>query len=75
MEVKRSSKAIRIRSPSMTIPCSIKGTIVEALHDPTVEVSIMSEFQEKTLLGDTHKSLGTYLQKSQDHNSRANHHK
>jgi hypothetical protein len=35
----------------MTIPCSIKGTIIEALHDPTVEASIMSEFLAKTLLG------------------------
>jgi hypothetical protein len=52
MEVKHSSEAIRIRSPSTTIPCSIKGTVVEALHDPTVEASIMSEFIVETLLGD-----------------------
>jgi hypothetical protein len=36
----------------MMIPCSIKGTIVEALHDPTVKATIMSEFLAKTLLGD-----------------------
>jgi hypothetical protein len=36
----------------MTIPCSIKGTIVEALHDPSVEASIMYEFLAETLLGD-----------------------
>jgi hypothetical protein len=41
MKVKRSSKAIRIRSPSMTVPCSIKGTVAEALHDPTVKASVM----------------------------------
>jgi hypothetical protein len=52
MEVKCSSEAIRIRSPSTTIPCSIKGTVVEALHDPIVKASIMSEFQVKTLLDD-----------------------
>jgi hypothetical protein len=49
MEAKHSTKAIRIRSPSTTIPCSIKGTIIEALHDPTVEASIMFEFLEKKL--------------------------
>ena len=35
MEVKRSSKAIQILSPSTTMPCSLRGTIVEALHNPT----------------------------------------
>jgi hypothetical protein len=52
MEVKHSSEAIRIRSPSMTIPCFVKGTIIEALHGPTVEASIMSKFLAETLLGD-----------------------
>jgi hypothetical protein len=47
MEVKRSSKAIRIHSPSMTIHCSIKETVVEALHDPAIEASIKSEFLAK----------------------------
>jgi hypothetical protein len=51
MEVKHFSKAIRILLPSMAMPCSLKGTIVEALHNPTVETRIMSEFLEKNLLG------------------------
>jgi hypothetical protein len=41
MEVKRSSKAIWILSPSMTMPCSLRGTVVEALHNPMVETNIM----------------------------------
>jgi hypothetical protein len=51
MKIKRSSKAIQILSPSMTIPCSLRGTVVETLHNPTVEANIMSEFLAKTLLG------------------------
>ena len=35
--MKRSSEAFRISSPSTTISCSIRGTVVEALHDPTAE--------------------------------------
>jgi hypothetical protein len=38
-------------SPSTTMPCSLRGTIIEALHNPTVETSIISEFLAKTLLG------------------------
>jgi len=52
MEVKCSSETIWIHSPSMTIPCSIKGTVIEALHDLTAKASIMSEFLAETLLGD-----------------------
>ena len=51
MEVKRSSEAIRILSPYRTIPCSLRGTIVEALHNPIARTSIMSEFLAKNLLG------------------------
>jgi len=51
MEVKRSSKAIRILSPSMAMPCSLRGTVVEALHNPMVKTNIMSEFLAETLLG------------------------
>jgi hypothetical protein len=51
MEVERSSEAIWILSPSTTMPCSLRGTVVEALHNPTVEANIMSEFLAKTLLG------------------------
>ena len=51
MEVKHSSEAIWILSPSTTMPCSLRGTVVEALHNPTVETNIMSEFLAKTHLG------------------------
>jgi hypothetical protein len=44
MEVKRSSKAIWILSPSTTMPCSLRGIVVEALHNPMVETNITSEF-------------------------------
>ena len=42
----------RIHSPSTTMSCSIKGNVIEALHDPTVKASIMSQFLAGTLLGD-----------------------
>jgi hypothetical protein len=51
MKVKRSSEAIQILSPSMTMPCSLRGTNIEALHNPIVRTSIMSEFLVKNLLG------------------------
>jgi hypothetical protein len=51
MEVKHSSKAIQILSPSTTIPCSLRGTNIEALYNPTIRTSIMSEFLVKNLLG------------------------
>ena len=35
----------------MTMPCSLRGTIQEALHNPIVGISIMSEFLAKNLLG------------------------
>jgi hypothetical protein len=34
----------------MTMPCSLKGTNIEALHNPTVGTSIMSKFLAKNLL-------------------------
>ena len=37
MEVKRSSKAIRILSPSTTIPCSLMGTTIKAIHNSMVK--------------------------------------
>ena len=37
MEVKCSSEAIWILSPSTTMPCSLRGTTIEALHNPIVE--------------------------------------
>jgi hypothetical protein len=51
MEVKCSSKAIQILSPSTTMSCSLRGTIIEALYNPTIEASIMLEFLTETLLG------------------------
>jgi hypothetical protein len=51
MEAKRSSKAIQILSSSMTMPCSLKGTNLEALHNPIVGTNIMSEFLAKTPFG------------------------
>jgi hypothetical protein len=50
-EVRRSFKAIRISSPSRTICCSIRGTIVEALHNPTAEACIMFEFITDMFIG------------------------
>ena len=35
----------------MTMPRSLRGTNIEALHNPTVGTSIMSEFLAKNLLG------------------------
>jgi hypothetical protein len=51
MEAKRSSEAIQILSPSTAITCSLRGTTVEALHNPTVETNIMSKFLAEALLG------------------------
>ena len=51
-EVRRSSKAFQISSPSTTMPCSIGGTIIETLHNPLVEANIISEYLADTLLGD-----------------------
>ena len=51
LEVKHSSEAFQILSPSTTMPCSLRGTNIEALYNPTVGTSIMSEFLVKNLLG------------------------
>ena len=50
-EAKRASKAIRISPTSATITCSMKGKIIEALHDPTTEVCILPEYLLDTLVG------------------------
>jgi hypothetical protein len=50
-EAKRAFEAIRISSTSATITCSIQGKIVEALHDPAVEVCILPECLLDTLVG------------------------
>ena len=49
MEVKRSSEANQILSPFTAMPCSLRGTNIEALHNPTVSTSIMLEFLAKNL--------------------------
>ena len=51
LEVKHSSKAIWILSPSTTMPCSLRGTVVEPMYNPTVGTSIISKFLAKNLLG------------------------
>ena len=51
MKVRCSSKAIQILSPSTAIPCSLTGTVIEALYNPTVRTSIMSQFLVENLLG------------------------
>jgi hypothetical protein len=51
MEVKCSFEAIQILSPSTTMSCSLRGIVVEALHNPTVETNIISELLMETLLG------------------------
>ena len=50
-EAKRASEAIRISPTSATITCSMKGKIVEALHDPAAEVCILPECLFYTLVG------------------------
>jgi hypothetical protein len=60
MEVKCSSEVIQILSPSTTMPCLLRGTILEALHNPTIGTSIMSEF----LLGNMPLVLTNKLLKS-----------
>ena len=51
IEVKHSFEAIWILSLSTTMPCSLRGTNIEALHNPTVGTNIMLEFLAKNLLG------------------------
>ena len=50
-EAKCASEAIRISPTSATITCSMKGKIVEALHDPAAEVCILPECLLDTLVG------------------------
>ena len=51
-EAKHASEVIRISPTSATITCSMKGKIVEALHDPTAEVCILPKCLLDTLVGD-----------------------
>jgi hypothetical protein len=45
------SEALWIRSPSMILPCSIKGITIEAHLNPVMEVNIMPWHLAYTLLG------------------------
>jgi hypothetical protein len=51
LEVKRSFEGIHILSPSMNMPCTLRGTNIEALYNPTVGASTMSEFLAKKPFG------------------------
>jgi hypothetical protein len=64
MKVKHSSREIQILSPSTTIPCSLRGTNIDTLHNPTIGTSIMSEFLAKNLLGNMPLVLTNKLFKS-----------
>jgi hypothetical protein len=44
-------EAIQILPPFMTMPYSLRVTVVEALHNTTVKTNIMSKFLVKTILG------------------------
>ena len=50
-EAKRASEAIRVSPTSATITCSIKGKIIEALHDHAAKVCILPEYLLDTLVG------------------------
>ncbi|KAK8459748.1 hypothetical protein SEVIR_2G205001v4 [Setaria viridis] len=50
-EVRHSSEAIQISLSSTTICCSMRGTTVKALHDPSTEACTMSEFLTDTFVG------------------------
>jgi hypothetical protein len=64
MEVKCSSEAIQILSPSMTMNCLLKGTSIEALHNLIVGTNIISQFLAETLLGNIPLVLADRLFKS-----------
>ena len=63
-EGETSSEIIQFHAPSLTIPCSIEGTAVTALYNPTVGVNIISALFASDRLGErrvipTTKSLRT----------------
>lgn len=51
MELKYTYETIHILSPSMTLSCSLMGTFLETLHNPTIGANILSQFLVETLLG------------------------
>ena len=50
-EAKHASEAIWISPTSATTTCSMKGNIVEAIHDPAAKVCIIPEYLLDTLVG------------------------
>ena len=63
-EGEASSEIIQFHAPSLTIPCSIEGTVVTALYNPMVGVNIISAMFASDRLGKrqvtpTTKSLRT----------------
>jgi len=51
MEKNCPSEAFQIFSPPTTIPCLIRGSALEALHDPTVDSNIMLYYLADTIFG------------------------
>ena len=51
-EGETSSEIIQFHAPSLTIPCSIEGTAVMALYNPTVGVNIISALFASDRLGE-----------------------
>lgn len=63
-EVKLSTKAIHLTSPSAPIPCSLRGTVVEALHNANLEANIMAEHLMDNLFSNVHIEPTSKLFKS-----------
>ena len=51
-EEETSPEIIQFHAPSLTIPCSIEGTAVTALYNPTVGVNIISALFASDRLGE-----------------------
>ena len=51
MKVEHSYEAIQILSPSTATLYLFRGTIIQAMHNPTAKTNIMFEFLVETLLG------------------------
>jgi hypothetical protein len=51
-ELEQSSGVLRISPPSSTIPCTIRGTLVDILYSPTIRANIISSECAFHLLGD-----------------------
>jgi hypothetical protein len=58
------SEAIRISSPSLIVPCSVRGITVEAHCNPIMEVNILPWLLAETLLGNVMLAPSDILLKS-----------